>query len=332
MSNDIISKLVTFGKQEERSADARFCETLEYRVDTGMGLTVANALRRVLMSQMPGYSIHSITISGIPHEFSSIPGVKEDAQQLIMNLKRVVFKGDEEEASAKLVATGPCTLFASDIICSNTSVVNGENYICYVDKGFSLKLDIQIVKGVGVKRANEVSSYMFDNEIGGIVCDMFFSPVENVNYEIVSESDCEKIFLTIHTNGSISPEEALNRSVKILSSQFEQNSDIQSLSCSDDTQVSVLNPALFLYVEDIKLPVRIIECLKMFGVVYVGDMLRLTEEMLMKEPNVGATSVKALVDWLSSRNLSLGCVPPGWPPQDVNERAKKIRAKMVLRE
>ncbi len=332
-----LSKIKSLGLREQNLADENFSAIIEYtNLKRGMGTTVGNALRRVLLSSVQGYAIRSVTISGIQHEFSSIPGVKEDAQQLIINLKKIIFKGEISKTKANLNIVGPCVVTGADIACSNVSVVNADAYICSLDKGFNIKLEMNIEKSSGIKLASSIKDY--EIELGAIACDSFFSPVESVNFEVQEhETDgYEDLRLHIITNGSVSPNEAFQYSLNLLMEQFSKHAGFDqsarsSASTSGTKRMDVLSPNLFLKIEDLPdISTRTLRCLKMLGIVYVGDLVKVSKDTLMKEPNFGENSLNRLLEKLSSMGLTLDMNIPGWPPENLVAKAEEIRNNSVL--
>lgn len=337
MSN-YLSKIKYFGLEEQHLVDENFSAVIEYsNIKLGMGNTIGNSLRRVLLSSVPGYAIKNVTIAGIQHEFTAIPGVKEDAQRLIMNLKKVIFKGDISKSKATILFSGPGEVRASDISCSNISVVNPDLYICSIDKGFNLKAELFVEKGCGVKLTSTSKDY--EIEIGSILCDAFFSPIVSVNFEVIENesSNSESLHIHIVTNGSIAPKDAFKYALELFMDQLSKNAyaekekDEISLEEKKEASVQTLSPNLFLRIDDLPdLPTRTLRCLKMLGVVYVGDVVKLTRERLMNEPNFGENSLNKLIEKLEAMELSLGMNIVGWPPENLEEKAEAIRNKSVL--
>lgn len=337
--SDYLSKIKSLGLQEQNLADENFSAVITYEnLKRSMGVTIGNALRRVLLSSVPGYAIRSVTIVGAQHEFTSIPGLKEDAQQLLMNLKKLIFKGDISKTKASLNLVGPCNITGADVTCSNIHVVNPDLYLGSLDKGFNLKLEMNIEKGIGIKLANQVKDYEVD--LGSIVCDSFFSPIVNVNFEVQEhETDpYEDLKLHIVTNGSITPKDAFEYALGLLMEQLGKNgkgaaieSDEQPSNSVNLKRVDILSPNLFLRVEDLPdISTRTLRCLKLLGIVYVGDLVKISKETLMNEPNFGENSLNKLLEKLSSMGLGLGMDLPNWPPENLTEKAEEIRKSSVL--
>jgi len=332
-----LSKIKSLGLREQNLADENFSAIVEYsNLKRGMGTTIGNALRRVLLGTVPGYAVRHVTISGVQHEFATIPGVKEDAQQVIMNLKKIIFKGEISKTKATLNIVGPCVVTGADIACSNIHVVNPDNYICSLDKGFNLKLEMNLEKSSGIKLANNMKDY--EMELGAIACDAFFCPIESVNFEVIEhETDgYEDLRMHIVTNGSITPNEAFQYSLTLLLEQLGKHAGFDESARPVTSTVSakrmdVLSPNLFLKIEDLPdISTRTLRCLKMLGMVYVGDLVKISKETLMKEPNFGENSLNKLLEKLSSMGLTLDMNIPGWPPENLASKAEDIRNNSVL--
>jgi len=317
MSN-FMTKLQSFGIANKKMDNPQFFQIFYYKnLRKGMGLTIGNCLRRTLLSCVPGYAIRSCTIDGVQHEFSAIDGIKESAQELIMNLKKVVFSGQEREVFAELSVNKAGDVYADSIVGSNVDVVNKDLYICSVSKSFDLKIRMQIEKSVGIILSSDVKDGEF--EIGSIVCDSFFSPIEHVNFEVVEKEgyqDFEELKLSILTNGSISAEEAHQFALNVISEEFSKGTlkfeETKSNYVYDhkaqvkNAKINITPRHLDLKIEDLELSNRVISCLKSNNVYYVGQLVQCTEDDLMKHPNFGKNSLKLLTEKLTTLGLTLG--------------------------
>ncbi len=326
-------KLKAIALKQKNLEDPDFFQIIEYKdLKKGMGVTIGNTLRRILLSYIPGYAIKNVTVSGIQHEFSSISGVKEDTALIISNLKKVILKSDVKKSSLILNLQGPCVVTAKDLKSSNFIIVNPDAYICTIDKGFHLSLEAFVEKGVGITLASELNDHSV--EVGSIVCDSFFSPVENVNFEVVNTPQgSENLYLSILTNGSISPLEAFNLACEILDEQISKTAVLKRQVAVAETVVNreLHSPSLYLQIEDLPdLSTRMIKCLKMLGVIYVGDLVKLSKETLMNEPNFGENSLNKLISKLNSLGLDLGMQLDNWPPANLSQKAKEIMNNSVL--
>lgn len=334
---EYLSKIKSLGLNEQNMLDENYSAVIKYEnLKSGMGVTIGNSLRRVLLSHIAGYGIRSVTISGVQHEFSVIPGLKEDVQQLIMNLKKLVFKGEISKTKANLNIVGPCVIKGSDIGCANISVVNPELYIGSLDKGFNLKLEMSLEKSTGIKLANNIKDY--EIELGAIACDAFFSPIVSVNFESnTHEADgYEDLNIHIVTDGSITPHAAFEAALGMFMEQLNKHTNTNISTAPSYNQpaikrVDVLSPNLFLRVEDLPdISTRTLRCLKLLGIVYIGDLVKVSKETLMNEPNFGENSLNKLVEKLNAMGLTLGMDIPGWPPENLATKAEEIRNNSSL--
>jgi DNA-directed RNA polymerase subunit alpha len=335
---EYLSKIKALGLREQNLNDENFRDIIQYtRIKRGMGVTIGNALRRILLRNIPGYGMRYVNIFGIAHEFCSIPGVKEDAQELIMNLKKVVFKGEISKAKASLNLVGPLIVKAGDITCSNISVVNPELVICALDKGFNLKLEMHLEKNSGIKLISKTQKDD-DIELNAIPCDAFFSPIENVNFNVseYEAEDYEDLELEILTNGSISAKDAFQYAYNLFVNQLAKCGELsgevkQSVSANNSKRMEVLSPNLFLKIEDLPdISTRTLRCLKLLGVVFVGDLVKMSKEALMNEPNFGENSLNRLLEKLGSMGLTLDMNIPNWPPEDLAQKAEAIKNNSLL--
>ena len=324
--------LKSFGAQESITENNDFYEVFSFKsLKLGMGTTIGNSLRRTLLANTYGYAVKSVEVSGNVHQFSSVPGVAEDVMKIIMNLRKVVFSGDVESSSCSLFVSGPKIVTASDISSPNLKVLNGESHICSIEKGYDIKLSFEVIRGYGTKKA---STFQDELSVGVIPCDCFFSPILNVNFDIVSSENGENedLNLSVLTNGSVSPKKALDFAIKLV---FEQMGISANLIEAEKQTVSEvkpqLNPHLFLQVDQIsEMPQRAIRCFKLLGIIHVGDLVQFTGERLMQEPQMGATSISAISEILSSMGLSLGMTLENWPPKNLSEMAEEVKNKSLL--
>jgi len=279
-------------------ADSRFGK-FEFRpLEPGFGITVGNALRRILLSSLEGFAITTIRIDGVEHEFSSVPGVKEDVTNIILNLKQVRFKQVVEE-------------FAG------FEVLNPELVICHLDSKSTMQIDITINKGRGYVPADENREYCTDVNV--IPIDSIYTPIRNVkyaveNFRVEQKTDYEKLVLEISTDGSIHPKEALKEAAKILIYHFMLFSDEKITLESNDTdgneefdeEVLHMRQLLKTKLVDMDLSVRALNCLKAADVETLGDLVQFNKTDLLKFRNFGKKSLTELDDLLESLNLSFG--------------------------
>ena len=302
--------------------DARFeSSTEEYTgtfylkpLERGYGQTIGNALRRVLLSSLPGAAIISIEIDGVQHEFTSIPGVVEDVTSIILNLKGVVLKFLSDNVTEKRLeidVTGPHTVTAEDIICDEqVEVVNPEQFICRVNAGH-LRIQMKALKGRGYSNA-DMNRAKANAQPGIIAIDSIYTPVVKVGYKVnkimvKDDPTFEELIMEVKTNGGITPEHAIASAAKIL---IDQLSSVLDLSEKAKEEVSVVEKPMETQssypdkpIEDLDLGIRSYNCLKRAGINTIGELAEKTEEDVMKFRNLGKKSLKEIKDKLIEVNL-----------------------------
>lgn len=305
-------------------------------LERGFGLTLGNSLRRVLLSSLQGAAITAIKIDGVVHEFTSVPDIKEDVSEVILNLKEVRFAIHAEQATVLIDKEGPCEVKASDIIISEQiQVLNPDQHIATVGKGGRFRVEVQIARGRGY-RAAEVNK-TDDLPIGWIPVDSFFSPIRRVNYTVTQSrvgqrTDYDKLTLEVWTDGSVNPEDAVSLGSKILKDQlsvflnFEE--EIEVVAQAKEESSAQFNPNLYRSVEELELSVRSANCLQNANIKYIYELVQRTEAEMLKTKNFGRKSLNEIKDLLSEMGLSLGMkldgfVVPSQPPKpadsDVDE-------------
>ena len=313
---------------EERRKATIIAEPLE----RGFGMTLGNALRRVLLSSLQGAAVTSIHVDNVLHEFSSIPGVREDVTDIVLNIKNLAV-GMEGEGQKRLTlhATGPGEVRASQISeVADVTIFNPDLIICNLDDGAELRMELTVNTGKGYVTA--VKNRPEDAPIGLIPVDSLFSPVRKVSYRVENTRegqilDYDKLIMTIETNGAVSPEDALAFSGRILQDQlqtfvnFEEPEVIASEKESDELD---FNRNLLRRVDELELSVRSANCLKNDNIVYIGDLVRKTEAEMLRTPNFGRKSLNEIKEVLSSMGLRLGMENQGWPPENIDELVKKM--------
>ena len=292
----------------------------EFRpLEPGYGLTVGNALRRVLLSSLEGFAITSVKIKGVDHEFSSIKGVVQDVTEIVLNLKQVRFKqqiNDVEEESATIVLKNQKSFTAKDIANSLSSfqVLNPEVLICEMDSSVNFEIEILIEKGRGYVSAEENEND--EASIGTISLDSIFTPIRNVkynidNYRVGQKTDYEKLNITIETDGSIDPKQALTEASKILIQHFLLFSDEKinlENEISDDFDEDTLHMRQLLKTEltDFGLSVRALNCLKTAEVYTLGELVSYKKSDMLKFRNFGKKSLSELEDLIEEKGLTFG--------------------------
>jgi len=301
--------------------------------ERGYGHTLGNALRRVLLSSMPGYAATEVTIAGVLHEYSSIDGIQEDVVNILLNLKGVVFKlhnRDEVTLSLRKDAEGVVT--AADIQTPHdVEIINPEHVIVNLSHGGKIDMQIKVENGRGYVPGT-VRRYGDDTtkSIGRIVLDASFSPVKRVSYTVESarveqRTDLDKLVLEIETNGAVSAEDAVRASAKILVEQLAvfaqlEGNELAAFDAPVQRSSQQFDPILLRPVDELELTVRSANCLKAENIYYIGDLIQRTENELLKTPNLGRKSLNEIKEVLASRGLTLGMKLESWPPAGLEKR------------
>jgi DNA-directed RNA polymerase subunit alpha len=292
--------------------------------ERGYGHTLGNALRRILLSSMVGYAPTEAQIAGVVHEYSTIDGVREDVVDILLNLKGIVFKlHNRDEVSLTLKKEGEGIVTAADIeLPHDVEIINPDHVIAHLSGGGRLEMQIRVEKGRGYVPGN-VRAFREDHSktIGRIVMDASFSPVKRVAYTVESarveqRTDLDKLVMTIETNGSITPEEAVRQSARILVEQLSVFAALEGVA-EPITSARVspqVDPILLRPVDDLELTVRSANCLKAENIYYIGDLIQRTENELLKTPNLGRKSLNEIKEVLAARGLTLGMKLENWPP------------------
>ncbi|MDX5361991.1 MAG: DNA-directed RNA polymerase subunit alpha [Alphaproteobacteria bacterium] len=301
-------------------------------LERGFGTTLGNALRRVLLSSIQGAAVTAVQIDGVLHEFSSIAGVREDVTDIVLNIKEIaLLMHAEGPKRLTLRATGPGEVTAGQIAPSaDVEILNPDHVICTLDDGVKLHMEFTVGTGKGYVAADR--NRPEDAPIGLIPVDALYSPVKKVSYRVENTRegqilDYDKLTLEIETNGALTPEDALAYAARILQDQlqtfinFEEPSDRREEGEKPDLE---FNPALLKKVDELELSVRSANCLKNDNIVYIGDLIQKTEAEMLRTPNFGRKSLNEIKEVLSSMGLHLGMEVPNWPPENIEELAKKL--------
>jgi len=314
------------GKDPMRQATA-VAEPLE----RGFGLTLGNALRRVLLSSLQGAAITSVQIDNVLHEFSSVAGVREDVTDIVLNLKGVAISMDVEGSKRVSVsAKGPGIVTAGDISESNgITVLNREHVICHLDDGANLFMEMTVESGKGYVAADK--NRPEDAPIGLIPIDAIFSPIAKVSYEVTPTRegqvlDYDKLTLKVETDGSVTPEDAIAYAARILQDQlsvFVNFDEPEAAGRAEEEDDLEFNPLLLKKVDELELSVRSANCLKNDNIVYIGDLIQKTEAEMLRTPNFGRKSLNEIKEVLTAMGLHLGMDILDWPPDNIEELAKK---------
>ncbi len=300
-------------------------------LERGFGLTLGNALRRILLSSLQGAAITAVQIDNVLHEFSSVAGVREDVTDIILNFKGVAV-GMEVEGPKRVsvTANGPGIVTAGDISESNgIEILNKDHVICHLDEGASLFIELTVENGKGYVPAEKNRSD--DAPIGLIAVDALFSPVKKVSYKVEPTRegqvlDYDKLTLQVETDGSITPEDAVAYSARILQDQlaiFVNFEEPEAAGRSDEEDDLEFNPLLLKKVDELELSVRSANCLKNDNIVYIGDLIQKSEAEMLRTPNFGRKSLNEIKEVLTAMGLHLGMDITDWPPDNIEELAKK---------
>jgi DNA-directed RNA polymerase subunit alpha len=299
-------------------------------LERGFGHTLGNALRRILLSSMPGCAVTEAEIEGVLHEYSAIEGVQEDVLEILLNLKDVAFvMEDRDEAVLSLNAKGPATVTAADIqLTHGVELANPDHLIAHLtDKG-ELNMNIKVARGRGYEAANSrEGSAGEDRPIGRLQLDATYSPVRRVAYAVESarveqRTDLDRLVIDIETDGTIDAEDAIRRSATILQDQLSSFVNLDQTAAIEEKRESSeppVDPILLRPVDDLELTVRSANCLKAENIFLIGDLIQRTEVELLKTPNLGKKSLTEIKDVLATRGLSLGMRLENWPPENLEE-------------
>jgi DNA-directed RNA polymerase subunit alpha len=318
-------------------------------LERGFGLTLGNALRRVLLSSLQGAAVTSIKIENVLHEFSSLAGVREDVTDIVLNIKQVALRMEGDgPRRLQLSATGPAEVRAGDITTvGDIEVMNPDLVICHLDQGATLNMELTADVGKGYVPA--VANRPADAPIGLIPIDALYSPVRQVAYKVDNtrvgqELDYDKLSLTVETDGTVTPEDAVAYAARILQDQlqlFVHFEDALPASApaagaasgasagEGESDANQINRYLLKKVDELELSVRSANCLKNDNIIYIGDLVQKTEAEMLRTPNFGRKSLNEIKEVLSSMGLRLGMDIPGWPPENIEEMAKKLEQELL---
>ncbi len=310
----------------------RFATVVAEPLERGFGLTLGNALRRILLGSLQGGAITAVQIDGVLHEFSSIPGVREDVTDLVLNIKDIAIRmqGDGPKRMV-LKKQGPGAVLAGDIaVTGDVVVLNPNLVICTLDEGAEIRMEFTVNTGKGYIAADRNRAE--DAPIGLIPVDALFSPVKKVSYRVENTRegqilDYDKLTLTLETNGSVTPEDAVAYAARILQDQLNVFVNFEEPR-REEAQPSIpelaFNPALLKKVDELELSVRSANCLKNDNIVYIGDLIQKTEAEMLRTPNFGRKSLNEIKEVLAQMGLHLGMEVTGWPPENIEELAKRF--------
>ncbi|XPF93488.1 DNA-directed RNA polymerase subunit alpha [Colwellia sp. RE-S-Sl-9] len=309
----------------ETLSSTRAKVTLE-PLERGFGHTLGNALRRILLSSMPGCAVTEVEIDGVLHEYSSKEGVQEDVIEILLNLKGLAISLEgKNEAVLTLTKSGEGPVTAADIQHDgDVEIANPEHVICNLTGDGSVNMRIKVEMGRGyVPASARRDAEEDDRAIGRLLVDASFSPVVRIAYDVDSarveqRTDLDKLVLDMETNGTLDPEEAIRRASTILAEQLDAFVELRDVTEVEQKEEKPLfDPILLRPVDDLELTVRSANCLKAEAIQYIGDLVQRAEVELLKTPNLGKKSLTEIKDVLASRGLSLGMRLENWPPESI---------------
>ena len=310
----------------------RFATIVAEPLERGFGLTLGNALRRVLLSSLQGAAIQSVQIDGVLHEFSSIPGVREDVTDIVLNIKDIALQMQGEGPKRMVLKKqGPGAVTAGDIaVTGDIQVLNPELVLCTLDDGAEIRMELTVDTGKGYVPSDRNRAE--DAPIGLIPVDSIYSPVKKVSYRVENTRegqilDYDKLTLTVETNGAITPEDSIAFAARILQDQlnvFVNFDEPKREEVAPAIPELAFNPALLKKVDELELSVRSANCLKNDNIVYIGDLIQKSEGEMLRTPNFGRKSLNEIKEVLAQMGLHLGMEVNGWPPDNIDDLAKRF--------
>jgi DNA-directed RNA polymerase subunit alpha len=301
-------------------------------LERGFGLTLGNALRRILLSSLQGAAITAVHIDGVLHEFSSIAGVREDVTDIILNIKQLEIRlHSEGPKRMTLIKQGPGVVTAADIQGgAEVDILDPEHVICTLDEGAELRIEFTVNTGKGYVAADR--NRPDDAPIGLIPVDSLYSPCKRVSYKVENTRegqilDYDKLTLTVETDASVTPEDAIALAARILQDQLQifVNFDEPEDAVVEELHPELeFNPALLKKVDELELSVRSANCLKNDNIVYIGDLIQKSEGEMLRTPNFGRKSLNEIKEVLAQMGLHLGMEVPNWPPENIEDLAKRF--------
>ena len=317
----------------EAGADsARKARIVAEPLERGFGVTLGNSLRRVLLSSLQGAAVTSIQIDGVVHEFSSLEGVREDVVDIVLNIKQLALRMHAEGPKRMtLKATGPGAVTAGQIETpSDIEILNPKHVLLTLDEGATVRIEFTVENGKGYVPSEK--NRPEDAPIGLIAVDALYSPVKRVAYRVEptrqgQSLDYDKLILEVETNGAVSPVDAVAYASRILQDQLQVFISFDEPKKKLDGEAKPdlpFNPALLKKVDELELSVRSANCLKNDNIVYIGDLIQKTEAEMLRTPNFGRKSLNEIKEVLTNMDLHLGMDVPNWPPENIEDLAKKF--------
>lgn len=301
-------------------------------LERGFGLTLGNSLRRVLLSSLQGAAITAVQIEGVLHEFSSIAGVREDVTDIVLNIKEIALRMHSEgPRRMSLRVRGPREVKAGDIeTVADIEVLNPDHVLCTLDEDVEIRMEFTVNLGKGYVPSER--NRPEDAPIGLIPIDAVYSPVRRMSYKIENTRegqilDYDKLTIEMETNGAVAPENAVAYAARILQDQLQTFINFEEPTVKVEEEIRLefeFNPALLKKVDELELSVRSANCLKNDNIVYIGDLIQKTEGEMLRTPNFGRKSLNEIKEVLAQMGLHLGMEAPNWPPENIEDLAKKF--------
>ena len=335
VSNFLVPRTVIVDQSPDNRRGRISLEPLE----RGFGHTIGNALRRVLLSSMPGSAVTEVRIEGALHEFTVIEGIREEVIEILMNLKNLAISivGEErDKVTLYLKKEGSCMVTARDIqLAHDVEIYNDEHVIAHLQEGAKLEMEITVTRGRGFRVIDsDDAPDSFDDEdtktLGEMKVDAYFTPIRRVAYSVENarveqRTDLDKLILDIETNGTIKPDDAVRQAASILYQQLANFVNLEETKEEPKIiQEPEFDPVLLKPLDELELTVRSANCLKAEQIHYIGDLVQKTEIDLLRTPNLGKKSLAEIKDVLAERNLSLGQELENWPPPSLQREALEL--------
>jgi DNA-directed RNA polymerase subunit alpha len=310
-----------------KTVDANHSRITMEPFERGFGYTLGTALRRILLSSIPGYAISEVKITGVQHEYDSIEGVQEDVLEILMNMKSVALSlQGREDSTFTIKKKGPGQLVAGDLAAEHDILIaNPDLVIAHINKKVDLEIELTITSGRGYQPAVSVRDDEESSSIGVIQLDASYSPIRTVSYTVENarveqRTDLDKLIFDVESNGVIDPEEVIRQAATILHEQISVFVDLKpTVSDTPEVEEPKIDPLLLRPVDDLELTVRSANCLKAENIFYIGDLVQRDETELLKTPNLGKKSLTEIKDVLGQHGLALGTKLDVWPPASLTQ-------------
>ncbi len=317
-----VSELLTPNQIQVKSLSATKAKITLEPLERGFGHTLGNALRRILLSSMPGCAVTEVRIKGVEHEYSAVDGIQEDVIEILLNLKSLAVDivGREDSALLSLRKTGGVVTAADITTGGKVEISNPELVICHLGDGVELDMEIKVARGRGYESSVDREEDEEGRVIGSLKLDATYSPVNKVSYvveaaRVEQRTDLDKLVIDLESNGTLDPEEAVTLAATILQKQLSVFVNFENeVAPAAEEKGEEIDPILLRPVDDLELTVRSANCLKAENILYIGDLIQRTEVELLKTPNLGKKSLTEIKDVLASRGLGLGSRLDNWPP------------------